>query len=535
MIRVDEAHIALEQAKIHWQAEQWQLTVEACAKALALKQNLAEAHKLMGNALEKIKKPKEAIGYYQQAIAIQPNLALVHYRLGSLYTDRQQWQKAIKHYRQALQIAPKLRNGRQQLERVLKLQQQQPEAVLKPGVPTLTLEDRLRHGKMLEQQGKLEAALEQYRLAAELTPHKISIYRKIVSISERLGLWQNAAHYCRSLLQFSGSSGVSQPKCISPSREQNFSQQSESQRLNANDYLELARNSIGNKKYRDAIAYYHRAIEKQPSLAEAYLEWGELLSQSGVTEQAIGCYLQGLKHIRHNPELYYRLGSLYQLRSKWSQAAVCLQKATQQAPNHARAYHKLGEVLSSLEQWSDAIASYRQALKCNPDCATSYINLGYALIRLNCWQEAIPAYQKAIELDPDYPWSYYNLAEAYSMLHQWSEAADLYQKAAQIRADLPQLQQKLGNALYQRGHQDLERALQHFMEAIDREPGDLTAYHQAIAIDNTNLDLYLKLGDRLIQQGQLNEGIITYQMALKIDSHSSKAIARLQKALQNRD
>ena len=535
MIRVDEAHIAFEQAKIHWQAEQWQLTIEACAKALALEQNLAEAHKLMGNALEKINKPKEAIGYYEQAIAIQPNLARVHGNLGSLYTNQKQWQKAIEHYRQALQIDPELWDVRQQLEQALKLQQQQPEALLEPSVPALTLEDRLRHGKMLEHQGKLEEALEQYRLAAELAPQKIDIYRKIVGISEKLGLWQNAAEYCRLILQLSGSSSIFQPKRFSNSIKQNLSQQSESQRLNGNDYLELARNSIRNRKYRDAIAYYHRAIEKQPNLAEAYLEWGELLSRSGATGQAIGCYLQGLKHIRNNPELYYRLGRLYQLKSKWTQAAVCLQKTTQLDPNHARAYHNLGEVLSSLEQWSDAIVSYRQAIRCNPHFPTSYRNLGYALIRLNSWQEAIPAYQKAIELDPNYPWSYYNLAEAYSMLHQWSQAADMYQKAAQIRADLPQLQQKLGNALYHRGHQDLERALQHLMQAIDREPGDLTVYHQAIAIDNNNLELYLKLGDRLIQQGQLNEGIVTYKMALKINPHSSKAIARLHKALQNQD
>ena len=544
MIKVDEARIALEQAQTHWQTREWQLTIQACAKALAVDQKLAQAHKLMGDALQKTGRIKEAIGYYEQAIAIQPDFAKVYVNLGSLYANQKQWQKALDFYQKALKSDPELVGVHQHLARILVLQQQQSELAVEDSFPKLTskltVEDYLRQGKTFKHEGKLEEALEQYRLADKIAPQEVRVYREMVDVSERMGLWQDAAKYCRLILQLSSSDRRLSPSnsvaTLSQTRQsqQLLVKQPDSQKLDAADYLELAQNSIEEKKYKTAITYYHRAIERQPNLIEAYLGWGDLLSKLGKKDQAIACYLQGLRQVQDNPEVYYRLGNLYQLKSKWSQAAVCYQKATQYAPDYGEAHHELGEVLSRLQQWSDAIGSYRLAIKYNPDFSWSYNNLGYALIQVGQWQSAIPVYEKAVELNPDFPWSYYNLAEAHSMLNQYSEAVTLYRKAAQIQPDLPQLQQKLGNALYRRGHRDLDKALKHFMLAIEQEPDELLAYHQAIAIDKTNMEIYLKLGKVLIEKGQLDEAIVTYQMALQVHPNNSRVTARLQDALQKK-
>ena len=531
MIKVDEAQTALEQAQHHWQAKEWQLTIQACAKALALDQKLAQAHKLMGDALQKTGKKSEAMGYYEQAIAIQPDFAKVHVNLGSLYANQKKWQQAVNCYQQALKIDPGLVAVHQHLARILILQQQS-NAKVKSTQPKLTVEDYLSRGKTLKHQGKLEEALAQYRLAAKIAPREIKVYREIVDVSERLGMWQDAAKYCRLILQLSSIGFAS--KSASATTQQPQVKSHDSQKLNAKDYVELANNSIKEKKYKAAITYYHRAIDRQPDFVTAYFGWGELLTRLGAREQAVACYLQALKQVQDNPQLYYRLGNLYQLESKWSQAAVCYQKAIQYAPDYAEAHYELAEILSHQEQWSEAIVSYRQAIQHNPDFSWSYNNLGYALIQVGQWQEAIPVYQKAIELNPDFPWSYYNLAEAYSMLERWSDAVNIYEQATRIQSDLPQLQQKLGNALYHRGNQDLDKALEHFFLAIEQEPNELLAYHQAIAIDKTNLELYLKLGDILIEQGQVDESIVTYQMALQIAPKNSEVNARLKKAWQKK-
>jgi len=98
MFKVDESQACLDQAHKHWQSQQWQKTIQACAAALALNQESAIAHKLMGDALQKTNKAKEAIGYYQQAIAIQPDFVEVYANLGTLYAQQQQWQQAIREF-----------------------------------------------------------------------------------------------------------------------------------------------------------------------------------------------------------------------------------------------------------------------------------------------------------------------------------------------------------------------------------------------------------------------------------------------------
>lgn len=344
MIKVDEAQTALEKAKIHWQAKEWQLTIESCAKALALDLKLAQAHKLMGDALQKTDKGKEAVGYYQQAISIKPDFVAVYLNLGSLYANQKQWQQAISYYQAALKIDPELLIVHEHLARILSLQQSEV---------SFNLEHFLHQGKMLKHQGKLEEALKQYIIAAEIASQNIDIYREIVDISQQLGMWQNAAKYCRLILQLS-SPGICaeiphDSKSSSTNQSQLLQQSQNNHKLTSADYLELAQNSVKEKKYKTAATYYHRAIERQPNLLEAYLGWGDLLDKLGSVEQAITFYLQALKQVEDNSEIYYRLGNLYRRKKKWSQAAICYQKAIQSTSNCTKAHHELAEVLGYLE------------------------------------------------------------------------------------------------------------------------------------------------------------------------------------------
>ena len=605
MIKVDPAQAALERAQTHWQAQEWQLTIQACAEALAVDQKLPIAHKLMGDALQKTGKIKEAVGYYLQAIAIKSDFAEVHVNLGSLYANQKQWNQAIRCYQHALRIDPELVTVHQHLTRILQLRLKSTANIEQTPEPPPTLEHYLHRGETAKQQGRLEIALEQYRQAAKIAPNNIDVYRQLASISEQLNQWQDAASYCRTIWQLSNSdkalksSQVKLPQLVpatepDPSVENSAEyhynlgilhgkqqqwnraiyhyqqaigedpqmakaycdlartmaqtgdrEQSlkywleaialESTGISAAEYLELAQNLVEWKKYKLAITCYHRAIERQPNLVAPYLGWGELLTRSGSSKQAIACYLEGLKHTPDSPELFYRLGNLYQSLQKLSQAAICYQKATQYQPDYPQAYHQLGEIFSQQEQWSEAIEAYRQAIKNSPDFSWSYNNLGYALVQVGQWADAIPVYEQAIALNPDFSWSYYNLAEAHSMLGQWSEAIEHYQQAAQIQPDLPQVQQKLGEAFYQRSQQDQPQALEQFKLAIAQDPTNTTAYHQALNIDKNNLELYQELAETLVQQEKLDEAVVVYQMAWQIQPKNSIILARLQEILQKKN
>ena len=514
MIEVDEAQICLEQAEAYWQLRQWQATIKACSEALAISPDLAKAHKLMGDALQKTDKADEAIGYYRRAIALKPDFAEVYANLGTLYARQKQWQQAIGYYQQALKIEPEFTAVYPHLAKCQLQLGNKPQS-------SEDLKNYLHRGQTLQQQGQLQAALKQYLQAVKLEPQRIETYRAIVKLYEQMELWSQAAKYCRMILQLTNLSKVLPTPAIAPAKP------TPQYSSPAQNLYNLAGNYAKQQQWSEAIDHYQRAIALEPQMVEAYLDLGELLDKLGAKDRAIACYLQGLKQ-RPNAELYYRLGNLYQEKQERSQAVVCYQKATEYATDYGAAYHELGEVLSQQQQWSKAVVAYRQAIKHQPDFSWSYNNLGYALIQLGQWTEAIPVYERAIGLNPNFSWSYYNLAEAYGKLNRWDRAVDSYQKTAQIQSDLPQVQRKLGDALYRRSQQDRDRALKHSLLAIEQDPNDSQAYHQALAIDNKNITLYLKLGDLLHQQGDIDGATVTYHMALQIQPKNSEILARLQ-------
>ena len=635
MIKVDAAQVCLDQAQAYWQMQQWQETIQACAKAIAINQRLAKAHKLMGDALQKTGQAQEAIGYYRQAIAIKANFAEAYANLGTLYAQQKQWEQAVTHYQQALKIKPEFFAVYRHLARVWQLRQQpeQAQACLAKAneleaQSKQSINDYLHRAKTLQQQGELKAALEQYLQVIELDSQQLETYQEIVTLCEKLELWEEAAKYYRVIFQLTNSTTVnspqpnpesisipkpkqvtetiapvslqSRPESIKPAlskklpephsaehyynlglsaaEQQQWSaaiqhyQQAialnpqmakayrdvaralahvgqqeksteywlqaialDSNGVSASEYIELGRNLAIKGNQKSAMNCYRRAIERQSDLIIAYLGLGALLTESGATDQAISCYLQGLQYEKDNSDLYFRLGSLYREQKQWSKAALCYQKTTEYAPDNAAAYHDLGDALSNLEKWSEAISAYENAIKFDPDFSWSYNNLGYALIQLERWAEAIPIYQQAIKFNPDFPWSYYNLAEAFGKLNQWDQAVTFYQKTAQIQVDLPKIQHKLGEALYHRSQQDREQALKCLQLAINQDPNNPEIYHLALAIDKTNIELYLNLGDVLVETNQLEQAIVTYQMALQVQPKNIDVLTRLEETLRKHD
>ncbi|MEL6494223.1 MAG: tetratricopeptide repeat protein [Cyanobacteria bacterium J06623_7] len=548
MFQVDEAQACLKQAQECWQAQQWQKTIQACAQALALNQKLPLAHKLMGDALQRTDKSKEAIGYYRAAIALQPNFTEVYANLGTLCAQQQQYQQAIDYYQQALKLDPNFTAVQKPLVRAQQLLQQHRGAQTSLKDRDLDLSRSLQQGRDLQQQGEWEAALKQYLQAAKLRPQRVDTYREIIKLCEQLGLWADAAKYCRLVLRLTNgeeaeSTSLSRPsQPASPpavARSNNIvpalSKQPQAAKpqtappkiAQTQDYLTLGQTLERQGNHQGAVDCYQRAIQQQPQGVDGYLALGELLFKQGRIDSAVSTYLAALKQ-QHHPQLYFNLGKIYQGKKQLPKAALCYQKSIQLDSQQLQACHELGEVFSQQQQWSEAVRAYRQAVALKTDFSWTYNNLGYALIQLGQWSEAISPYLQAIKLKPDFPWSYYNLAEAYGKLGQWERAIAAYDRAAQLQPDLPQVQQKLGDAYYRRSQQDRQRALERFRLAIGQDPYNPDVYHQALAIDNRNLDLYLKLGDILANSGKSEQALVTYQMALQVQPKNTEILTRIQ-------
>lgn len=173
----------------------------------------------------------------------------------------------------------------------------------------------------------------------------------------------------------------------------------------------VKRNSIWKNNY----TLWIDTVKKSPDSFSANNNLGEVLLKKGQLDEAISYFR---KTIQLNPTLdvaYLNLGvSLYE-KGILNEAIVCFQKAIQLNPNYPGAYNNLGNIFCAKEQFEEAIKYYQKAIQLNPYYAYAYNNLGFVYYRMGLLDDAAKEFQIALSLNPDYKEARYNLLMIYNM------------------------------------------------------------------------------------------------------------------------
>lgn len=148
---------------------------------------------------------------------------------------------------------------------------------------------------------------------------------------------------------------------------------------------------------------------------------------------------------------------------------LCLE-ALQQQPELAPAYRFLGDIYRRRKQWEEARKSYNKAIRLQPDLAEAHANLGSLYAIQEQWEEAILCYKNCIAYQPDSAEIYRNLARVWEKVNQPVEAWDCWYEAYRLEPES--------------------------VKAID----------------------HCKLGEKLLEQGQVTKAILCFEQALKQDA-----------------
>jgi adenylate cyclase len=79
---------------------------ELLQKAIALDDNLAEAHGLLGFTYAIERQHDKALAQGKKAVALNPNSAMAHLWLGKVYTFARRWEESILEYKKAIRLDP---------------------------------------------------------------------------------------------------------------------------------------------------------------------------------------------------------------------------------------------------------------------------------------------------------------------------------------------------------------------------------------------------------------------------------------------
>ncbi|MBN2568696.1 MAG: tetratricopeptide repeat protein [Deltaproteobacteria bacterium] len=237
----------------------------------------------------------------------------------------------------------------------------------------------------------------------------------------------------------------------------------------------LAEECVSQGKYEEGIAIYKELIEQHQgddslamSLAWAYQDNGE-------TDMAIEC-LEGLLE----KEL---AGSIF----------------------IGFAFDELVRIYRNEGQYEKLLSICERSVALYPNEVSLLTTLGDACLRFGNTDRAIRVFEMLTEMEPDSPVHLCSLGNAHIANGNIKKGKKAYEKASRIDpSEAPVFFSRLGHFLSRCGH---------LAEAEE-------AVRKSIKINGSDPATYCSLGDILITQNKVDEGMASYEKAIQIDAAS---------------
>lgn len=163
--------------------------------------------------------------------------------------------------------------------------------------------------------------------------------------------------------------------------------------------------SIGNKltgsgKYTEAADAFEKALEIDPSNAEALNRLGVANMKQKKYKEAIGLFKKALALGSKTAWIYSNLGLAYIEAGMYKEAIDPLEQAVSIMPDLEAAHYNLGIAYKKLDMRKEAVASFKNAISINPGSGDAHFGLGLTYMDMGDKAAALEEYAILKTLDP---------------------------------------------------------------------------------------------------------------------------------------
>jgi tetratricopeptide (TPR) repeat protein len=132
------------------------------------------------------------------------------------------------------------------------------------------------------------------------------------------------------------------------------------------DLFEAALAREDQRRWREAVELYHRALQQEPDDAVLHFNLGNVLFAMREHAQAAECYLSAVKLDPGYAEAWNNLGNAFAELDRWPQAIEAFECALAKSPGYPEAHFNLAETHFALGQAEAARRHWRQCLENHP-------------------------------------------------------------------------------------------------------------------------------------------------------------------------
>lgn len=191
--------------------------------------------------------------------------------------------------------------------------------------------------------------------------------------------------------------------------------------------LFLAGNAeLDKANYRGAISAYSKAVYRDPSRWDIYMNKAIAHSKAAEFEDALGAVETAFQNGgSEQPDLYYNLGNIYQERGMYKEAIESYRAGlVYRAGPHIDSLVNIGAAYVFLRQFDEAGATYDHLRQIAPDEPAALHGLALIQHLQDNYQQAADMYGEVHIMAPDFANSYFNRGSVLAKMEKWDEAID---------------------------------------------------------------------------------------------------------------
>ena len=417
-----------------------------------------------------------AIQKFEEALKVEPSYSYAKENLAVAYNNyalKLPPAEAIKYFHKAMALNPSNTTTAQNLDSVVQALGKNPHS----------FKDRAELGKAARRAGDFEGAIAEYQSAlkiqndAKLHIELGDLYRIRDRVDEAINEYKMAT-----------SGGLEPGDMALANVKLGQSYQAKKDIKNAiTAFGEALKYKSDDRDVLEALKTgWEEALRENPAAPENHIGLGQALQYSGDFGQAKAEYMQALTFDRNNAIARKLLADLPRV----------------QAQSEITKHINAGVDLQIHKNYDDALKEYTTALKADPNNANVWVNIGSVLQAKEDYDRALQAYNKALAIDPG------------------NTAAKQGVKASTDARSSKQLTDLTASAAeqYKAGH--YAEALQKYQQVLIQTPNDAGVHFNTAAA--------------LQQLKRIDEAIVEYKAAVRIDDKNDQYKEFLDKAMDQK-
>ena len=191
--------------------------------------------------------------------------------------------------------------------------------------------------------------------------------------------------------------------------------------------------SFKQKKYREAIGSFEKALERSPGDADLFYLTGLCYKALRVNTAAVDAFQDAIDADPTYVKAYASLAGLQRRQGKLGAAAETYRRTIALDSGYTKAYLGLARIQIHDKDFEGALGTLRKAVEVDPEFLEGHCLIGLTLSQKGLHQEAIQPLQRAIQIDDQHADAHYVLGEAYFGIGEWKLALDYGLNATRLQ------------------------------------------------------------------------------------------------------